>query len=76
MDSPAYSEMVLVTMARTSRRLRRLRSLGVEGGALGVATSSRGAWHVAKQPALHTALSNAVLLEFGFLLQSNLAPES
>ena len=57
-------------------RLRRLRSLGLEGRVLGVATSSRGAWHVATEPAMHMALSNKVLLKFGFLLPSNLAAES
>jgi group II intron reverse transcriptase/maturase len=56
-------------------RLRRLRQLGLSGDALGVASSSRGAWGVAKQPELHQALSNAVLRQRGFLLPSNLAGE-
>lgn len=54
-------------------RMRRLRHLGLEGKALGVATSSRGAWSVAKQPELHRALNNATLRRYGFLLPSDLA---
>jgi len=54
-------------------RLRRLRHLGLRGKALGVATSSRGAWGIAKQPELHQALNNAVLRRYGFLLPSDLA---
>jgi len=54
-------------------RLRNLRRLGLEGQALGVATSRRGAWRVAKQPELHQALSNAVLRRAGFLFPSTLA---
>jgi len=54
-------------------RLRRLRQLGLSGRALGVASSSRGAWGVAKQPELHQALTNAVLRQRGFLLPSDLA---
>ena len=54
-------------------RLRSLRHLGLRGPALGVATSRRGAWRVAKQPELHRALSNATLRRYGFLLPSDLA---
>jgi len=54
-------------------RLRRLRHLGLRGPALGVATSRRGAWSVAKQPELHRALNNATLRRYGFLLPSDLA---
>lgn len=54
-------------------RLRRLRHLGLRGPALGVATSRRGAWGVAKQPELHRALNNAILRRYGFLLPSDLA---
>ena len=54
-------------------RLRSLRHLGLRGAALGVATSRRGAWGVAKQPELHRALSNATLRRHGFLLPSDLA---
>jgi RNA-directed DNA polymerase len=57
----------------TAGRLRRLRHLGLRGKALGVATSSRGAWGIAKQPELHQALGNAVLRRYGFLLPSDLA---
>jgi hypothetical protein len=54
-------------------RLRRLRNLGLSGRALGLASSKRGAWGVAKQPELHCALSNATLRRYGFLLPSDLA---
>jgi RNA-directed DNA polymerase len=54
-------------------RLRSLRHLGLRGTALGVATSRRGAWGVAKQPELHRALGNATLRRYGFLLPSDLA---
>ena len=54
-------------------RERRLRNLGLSGPALGVATSGRGAWGVAKQPEMHKALCNATLLRYGFLLPSDLA---
>ena len=56
-------------------RLRRLRYLGLRGRALGVATSRRGAWAIAKQPEMHQALSNAVLRRYGFLLPSDLAAQ-
>ena len=54
-------------------RLRRLRRLGIQGSALGVAASSRGAWRVAAQPEMHKALSKSVLMRYGFLLPSDLA---
>jgi len=54
-------------------RERRLRQLGLKGVALGVATSSRGAWRVAAQPELHRALSNSVLRRYGFVVPSDLA---
>ena len=54
-------------------RSRRLRHLGLRGKALGVATSSRGAWGIAKQPELQQALSKMVLQRHGFLLPSDLA---
>jgi group II intron reverse transcriptase/maturase len=53
-------------------RERNLRRLGLTGIALGVATSSRGAWRVARQPELHRALNNAVLKRYGFLFPSTL----
>jgi RNA-directed DNA polymerase len=56
-------------------RERRLRQLGLQGPALGVATSSRGAWRVAAQPELHRALSNSVLRRYGFLVPSDLATQ-
>ena len=54
-------------------RLRRLRQLGLNGRALGVASSRRGAWRVAAQPELHQALRNSVLRRYGFLVPSDLA---
>jgi group II intron reverse transcriptase/maturase len=54
-------------------RERNLRRLGLRGKALGVATSRRGAWRVAAQPELHQALSNSVLLQYGFLFPSSFA---
>jgi RNA-directed DNA polymerase len=54
-------------------RERNLRRLGLSGKALGVATSSRGAWGVAAQPELQRALSNSTLDRYGFLLPSTLA---
>ena len=54
-------------------RKRRLRSLGVQGSLLKVAHSSRGAWRIAGTRSLHTALSNANLRRYGFLLPSDLA---
>ena len=40
---------------------------------LKVAFSSRGAWRLAGSGSLHTALSNAVLRRYGFLMPSGLA---
>src|SRR5205814_933292 len=54
-------------------RERRLRQLGLQGPALGVAASSRGVWRVAAQPELHWALSNSLLRRYGFLVPSDLA---
>ena len=56
----------------TRGRLRSWRHLGLEGKALGVASSSRGAWSVAKQPELHRALNNAALRKYGFLCHQSL----
>jgi RNA-directed DNA polymerase len=54
-------------------RERRLRDLGVRGPLLEVARSSKGAWHLAGSRSLHTALSNATLRRYGFLVPSDLA---
>jgi group II intron reverse transcriptase/maturase len=54
-------------------RLRALRRLGLTGRLLKVAHSSRGAWPLAATPSLHTALSNAVIRRYGFLMPSDLA---
>jgi len=54
-------------------RLNALRRLGLRGRLLKVAHSRRGAWRIARSPSLHTALSNATLSRFGFLVLSDLA---
>ena len=54
-------------------RLRALRRLGLSGRMLKVAHSSRGAWPLAGTGSLQTALSNAVLRRYGFVMPSNLA---
>jgi group II intron reverse transcriptase/maturase len=54
-------------------RERALRRLGLRGPMLKVAFSSRGAWHVAGNGSLQTALSNRVLRRYGFLMPSDLA---
>jgi len=54
-------------------RKRHLRRLGLRGRLLKVAHSSKGAWPIARSPSLQTALSNAVLRRYGFLMPSDLA---
>jgi RNA-directed DNA polymerase len=54
-------------------RLRKLRSLGLRGRPLKVAHSSKGAWPIAASPSLQTALNNAVLRRYGFVMPSDLA---
>jgi RNA-directed DNA polymerase len=54
-------------------RLRQLRHLGLSGGLLKVAHSSKGAWRIAASPSLQTALSNTVLRRYGFWMPSDLA---
>jgi len=54
-------------------RLRHLRALGLKGRQLKVASSSRGAWRIARSPSLQTALANAVLKRYGFVMPSDLA---
>lgn len=58
----------------TGRR-KMLSRLGVRGEALKTASSGRGAWRIAKSPALHCALSNRTLSRYGFLLPSELAAQ-
>lgn len=50
-----------------------LRRLGLRGKMLKAAWSSRGAWHLAGTGSLQTALSNATLRKYGFVLPSELA---
>jgi group II intron reverse transcriptase/maturase len=54
-------------------RVRALRRLGLGGRMLQVAYSSRGAWPLARNGSLQTALSNAVLRRYGFVMPSELA---
>jgi group II intron reverse transcriptase/maturase len=54
-------------------RLRHLKQLGAKGRLLGVAFSGKGAWSIARNGALHQALSNQLLRRFGFLMPSDLA---
>jgi RNA-directed DNA polymerase len=54
-------------------RERVLRRLGLRGRMLKVAFSSRGAWHLAGTGSVQTALSNAVLRRYGFLVPTDLA---
>jgi RNA-directed DNA polymerase len=54
-------------------RERKLRGLGLKGLLLKVASSARGAWHLARTGSLQKALSNAVLSSTGFLMPSDLA---
>jgi RNA-directed DNA polymerase len=54
-------------------RLRALRRLGLSGRMLKVAQCSRGAWHLARNPSVQTALSNARLRKYGFCMPSDLA---
>jgi len=49
------------------------RRLGAKGRLLGPARSSRGAWRMAVHGTVQTALSNAVLRRYGFLMPSDLA---
>jgi RNA-directed DNA polymerase len=57
-------------------RERKLRSLGVTGPLLKVASSSRGAWRVAAALCMQKALNNTVLRTTGFLMPSDLAARS
>ena len=57
-------------------RVRKLRSLGVRGALLKVASSARGAWRVAAALCMQKALNNAVLRKAGFLMPSDLAAAS
>ena len=54
-------------------RLKALKALGLRGRLLKVASSSRGAWHLAKTGSLHKALNNALLRKHGFITPSDLA---
>ncbi len=54
-------------------RRNMLLKLGLRGRLLKVAHSSRGAWPLAASPSVQTALSNAVLRRWGFVMPSDLA---
>ena len=57
-------------------RVRKMRSLGVTGPLLKVASSARGAWRVAAALCMQKALTNATLRKTGFLMPSDLAAMS
>ena len=52
---------------------RQLRQLGLRGQMVKIAGSSGGAWHLARTGSLQTALLNATLRRYGFLMPSDLA---
>lgn len=54
-------------------RLNALRRLGAKTTHLIVAGSARGAWRIAKSPALHFVLSNATLKRYGLCVPSELS---
>ena len=54
-------------------RCRALRRLGVPERMLRYVPTRRGAWFVARQRMMHTALSNRALLRYGFVMPSDLA---
>jgi group II intron reverse transcriptase/maturase len=54
-------------------RLRHLRQLGLRGRLLQAARSSKGAWAMARNGAMHKALNNALLRRYGFVMPSDLA---
>jgi len=53
-------------------RKRRLRQLGIDYPLLKVASSSRGAWRLARHPIMHKGLSNALLCRYRLLVPSDL----
>ncbi len=57
-------------------RMNALRKLGLRGRMLKVAHTGKGAWRIARTPSLQTALSNRVLLQYGFVMPSDLAAQS
>ena len=54
-------------------RCRKLRRLGVPEQMLRFVPTRRGAWFVARQRMMHTALSNRTLSRYGFVMPSDLA---
>jgi len=58
---------------RATGREHALRRLGLRGRMLKVAQSSKGAWPLSGTGSVQTALSNATLRRYGFLLPSDLA---
>jgi RNA-directed DNA polymerase len=49
-------------------RLNALKRLGLQGEILGMASSSKGAWAIARQWVMHRALNNKTLERYGFTL--------
>lgn len=56
-------------------RTKALMRLGLRGPRLKTAHNSRGAWRLARSPAINTALNNATLRRYGFLMPSDLAAQ-
>ena len=54
-------------------RLNALRRLGAKPYHLKAASSSRGAWRIARSPVLHAVLSNATLKRYGLYVPSELS---
>jgi RNA-directed DNA polymerase len=54
-------------------RTNALQRLGIDGRALKVASSRKGAWRIARSPTLQRALCNRILRRYGLWLPSDLA---
>lgn len=57
-------------------RINAMKRLGVRGRALGQGYSSRGAWPMARHPAVQQALKNRVLKRYGFIIPWEVASAS
>jgi RNA-directed DNA polymerase len=57
-------------------RINAMKRMGVRGRVLGNGYSGRGAWPMARHPALQQALSKATLARYGFIIPWQVAPAS
>ncbi len=82
MDTTAHTEVLLAAPAqchgmgqrdRATGRRRALRRLGIGERLLKGVSASRGAWRIAANRLMQTALSNATLRRYGFVMPSDLA---